>query len=222
MKKPFKIIMLPSENSDLYKYGKGFDSTLTYKPTFQNVGRTRGSYRSHHLYVLSNERMKSGNWAYNSEGERDGEPSIVRIERELFDREEMRCSKIIATTDVLPTGSTSESKCEKHKVGTNPNKKCTCHILNKLPNIPESFIEDFVRMFNVEQKLIMNVEIEMDDDFAVKVDEDNMINIQIQKKTFSREETIDLITKAWNKGALFGFQDDKSNHYINKFISENL
>lgn len=221
MKNEFKIIILPSESSELYKYDIGFGSILTYKPTFQNVGRTRGSDKPHHLYVLSNERVKSGDWAYNSKGERDGEPSIIKIERELFNSE-LHCLKIIATTDVLSTGSTSESKCEKHKIGTNPNKKCTCHILNKLPQIPESFVEDFVRIFNVEQKLITDVEIEMGDDFTINISEDNMINIKVQKKSFSREETVDLITKAWNKGALFGFQDNNSNHYINKFINENL
>lgn len=34
MKNEFKIIILPSESSELYKYGIGFSSTLTYKPTF--------------------------------------------------------------------------------------------------------------------------------------------------------------------------------------------
>lgn len=136
MKKKCQIIMLPTkEESNIYK--SRFSTGLGYKDiatiyTIEDQGQ--------HLFVLSNEEIKEGDYFYN--------PSTKEI---LFASKEMIIwnsdtgqshkgwKKLIATTDSIYINNIN-----------------TC---NKLPKISKKFIENYIEKYN-SMDVITDIEVE--------------------------------------------------------------
>jgi len=128
MKKTLKVIMLPTDGiSNIYtskeKTPKGIEYVLKYGDGYQNNG-LNSSYQ--HLYLVSNEEIKEGDWWYN---ERIGVGNNWNIV-EGFTSE---FKKVEATTD----------KSLKKIIFVDLDTKE--EVKQPLPQIPESFVKYFVK-----------------------------------------------------------------------------
>lgn len=213
MKKSAQVVMLPT-NEKANIWLDNFGTGLYNCPT----GATGVIYQ--HLYILSDEKIKEGDWVY------DVCDGIVKVEHEyqlsyimVF---KIDCKKIIATTD---------RSLEVVSKGINP-------VYEKLPQPSTSFLEKFVEEYN-KGNVITEVLVEYNEpiteipkpykpysevehlDSTLKVSKDNTININMPKDSWSREEMLNLLESAWNGGALYGSSKPNS-HYFDKWIEENL
>src|SRR5690606_13273419 len=100
-----KVVMLPTEKANKPAFYYSRFNSKNYKFSF----RQGNNYQPQHLYIISNEEIKDGDWFYS--------PKVNKILRNLFNKFEQGDKKIIATTDSslgLPTPSNSFIKkyCE--------------------------------------------------------------------------------------------------------------
>lgn len=173
-----------------------------------------------HLYILSDEAIKKGDWYYNFHNQEVCQSNFSQLPLEFGN-----CKKIIATTD--------ESLCyllEPHKDQYGDMRYNKFH---QLPQPSQEFIKHFVEEYN-KGNVIAEVEVEyenedMDFDPAepndinwvkkLKINPDNTINTKLKKESWSREEVIGLIKK---------FTKDTTVSYViwqeefDKWIKENL
>ena len=204
---------------------------LTYQKGLVTNG---GHIQAQHLYILSDEEIKEGDWVY--ENNLNQETKIYQIlkreDRLMFfrfrsvpiwlDKDQHGCKKIIATTDYLIL-----------KTSKSINKKQFPDII--VPQIPQSFIEYFVEQYN-KGNIITKVMVEYEEilgdegiikvafgetDFKLKIKPDNTINIKPIKDSWSRDEVKHLLECAWNGGAFWGSSKPNS-HYFEKWIEENI
>jgi hypothetical protein len=152
-----------------------------------------------HLYILSNDRIEDGDYYYNERLDQVFQ-AIRKSGYNTIDKE----FKVIATTDFSCFNMVYDGLDEKCQ-------KQYCKML--LPQIPQSFIEHFIREYN-EGNVISKVLVEMEDDYSsipeneediifswrayvnskIKVNQSNEISILTeQKQVFSREEVIDML-----------------------------
>lgn len=147
-----------------------------------------------HLYILSDEEIKEGDWFVGfADGSikpfvKQADESTVEINNwQLNKKGHSSNKKIIATTNksiILPERFPS---------------------FTYLPQIPQSFIEHFVKEYN-KGNVITEVMVEYesigayanpkyDSDYQLKINPDNTINISTSKDSWSRKEVIELIQK---------------------------
>lgn len=181
--KKCKVVMLPTNQKT---------STLWLTTDYQFIhthvsGEYKEKYRPHHLYFLSNEEIKEGDWYYiprtNSVHQCQNDPTELNLERHVGVR------KVIATTDKSLTKTS-------FKVFSNLQS-------HQLPQPSQSFIEKWVEEFNkgnvIEEVM---VEYERDEEIdgygydILKVNpKDNTITIRKIKDSWSKEEVIEFAEK---------------------------
>jgi len=156
MKKTFKIVMLPSEKaSDITL------SPLKTKLRFKDEHKLN-SDKYQHLYIISDKEIKEGDWYihYNSftkdyiifksndEFNSSNNPNVIDTRPNIHTYWN---KKLIASTD-----KSLQIRFEKLSQFHGE------HIAKDLPQIPESFIQAYIKAYN-EGKPITEVVLEMED-----------------------------------------------------------
>lgn len=183
---------------------------------------TDASFICNHLYILSDDEIKEGDWCIES-----GFNRIFQIEKESLTKDYIKnCKKIIATTDT--------SLCTQvfRKDGTP-----TSNYSFVLPQPSQSFIEKYVAEYN-KGNMITDVLVEYEaignwrhaafvhTQDIPKVSKNNTITIKKMKDSWTREEVLKLTKttalvafvhpEVFAEGVIF---DDNK---FNKWIEENL
>lgn len=166
-----------------------------------------------HLYFLSDEEIKEGDWMFHMLDEKPAQWNGEEINPSVYGYK-----KIVATTDKLMLDEQS-TFIYGYKA--------------PLPQPSQSFIEYFVEEYN-KGNVITEVEVEyenedMDFDPAepndinwvkkLKINPDNTINTKLKKESWSREEVIGLIKK-FTKDTTVSY--DIWQEEFDKWIKENL
>lgn len=192
MLKKCKLVMLPSNQKAPIILG---ENLLVNIP-----GQLRGT--GYHLYFLSDNEIKEGDWIYNKERE----PSILQC----IGKGSLRnWKKIIATTD-------ESLKIEIFGLG----ETAMC----SLPQPSQSFLEIFVKEYNkgmvIKEVMIEYYVITLNEDWSQKPvvitneyklkinSKDNTITIKRVKDSWNREEVIALFKK---------YIEDKENSITSKY-----
>lgn len=175
MYKKCKVVILDTKqvNNNGQLFFKESTKELVYSETSISNGSDSPNYKAKHLYILSNDEIKEGDWFYS------------KLSNQIFKEKQIKgkhtnqnYQKIIATTD------SSLKLLEEDVSGSNGDP-----IFKPLPQIPQLFIEQFIDKYNTDQ-LIKEI--------IVKVNLDNSINIRSLKDSYSRKEVIKLCLKAYN------------------------
>jgi hypothetical protein len=185
MKKVHKIIMLPatSEHKSDYIIGD--------KPQ--------------HLYILSDEEIKEGDWIYEKSLSKESIFQIYKRDDKLcffrftnvpiwLDKSSHNAKKIIATTDL------SLSMCNK----STHDRHLDC---NGIASIPESFIKEYVKAQGKIDEVLVEYTHYLGENNGedtvpniqnrIKINSDNTINISLpETKLYTRED----MKKAFNAG----------------------
>jgi hypothetical protein len=158
------VVMLPAlKESRIEKYEGSLNDEYLVLDRIPNKGRGNSVFKPQHLYILSNDEIKEGDWYVNSGG------CLFQAIKYLplsTDR------KIIATTD---------TSLKSYNQEYDPRSKTGREWLY-LPQIPQSFIEYFITEFdegNVITKVMVEYS-ERDYDFgyqALIVNQNNEISI---------------------------------------------
>jgi len=186
--KKCKVVMLPT--NEKAKFGN-----LVLAPLFQKLlifEHQNCTEVSQHLYILSDEEIKEGDWVYNE------------ISKEIYQFKENRVDyekKIIATTDKSLT---------REIFGLGETAMCP------LPQPSTSFIEKFVEEYNkgnvitevmveyekyIGKNYVGEFTTEKDFDYKLKVNpKDNTITIRKVKDSWNRDEVRKLLITAYSKG----------------------
>jgi hypothetical protein len=210
------VVMLPTDKADYTSLIKN-DDKANVKGLFWNQNRDKNSYftqeylnsvpaKAFHLYVLSNDEIKEGDWFYDEE-----EPEILKagknVDLHLVNNLKPNFKKIIATTDSFLT---IKVKSRFLTDGITIHKQLYKQVA--LPQIPQYFIEHFINEYNkgnVISKVLVEVEREFVDGYTedrmrrfygpvkIKLNQSNEISIVTkEKEVFHREEVISLIEQA--------------------------
>jgi hypothetical protein len=175
MKKIHQVVMLATE-----KIAKKGELTLNtaIPDLFIATIDAQLSYKQH-LYLISDDEIKEGDWALNEYAK--------MVYQAKFGGNVAGSKKIIATT------------------GTNLRFVKDHVHYNFLPQIPESFIQAYIKTYN-EGSPITEVAVEYDHgvligqpDFILKLRSDNTVIIH-QARTYTRDEVERLSTKAFEAG----------------------
>jgi hypothetical protein len=177
---------------------------------------------SQHLYILSDEEIKEGDWFV---GFADGsiKPFVMKADESTVEINNWQLNKkgyssnkkIIATTD-------RSLKVFIHTTMAIDMDDC----YESLPQPSQSFIEKFVEEYN-KGNVITEVMVEYESigayanpkynsDYQLKINSDNTINIINSKERWSREEVVELLYKH-TEYMLSGKKDT-----LDKWIEENL
>lgn len=128
--KQCEVIMLPTEKSHLFYHD--CDRKFNYKIDEYNECRTSICRHPQHLYILSSEEIKEGDWVFDSY-----DVCIYQIKD--FTSTNYHQRKIIATTDGL-----SVRKPQKNLI-INQKLKLPTEIIEELPRPSDDFIKAFVK-----------------------------------------------------------------------------
>jgi len=146
-----------------------------------------------HLYILSNEKPKEGEWYITKVVDSNGEKHIIGQRLDKSDSDYSNCKKIIATTDV---------HLDKYWVlSTQGGGKCEFN--PKIAEIPQSFIEYFISEYNkgnTINKVLVECYITHETDYDkflnFKLNQSNEISILTEQKqsySFNIDELSDLL-----------------------------
>lgn len=167
-------------------------------------------YIGQHLYILSDEKIKEGDWYY------DPFDSKIRKALSNIDSHSIfsNCKKIIATTDDTLTFKDD-------------------FYIRYLPTIPDNFIDKFIAMYNTNP--IKDAMVEYDEigeaasEYKLKVDENNQIAISTTKETWTKDEVIKLCSRAYQLGSNSGYlsaanpeQEIDQNEEFQKWTDQNI
>jgi len=231
-----KVIILPTENKQnaIWLDNSGY---LLYNQ-FLIKQKAEGSFQ--HLYIISDEEIKEGDWCYDKSNYHIVKYShkVVSLyfvqkpnnlkQGEGYSTEKENLKKIIATTDTSL----------KYQYSENHPFDLIC-----LPQPSQQFIEKYIESYN-KGEIITDVlveyekdsisctnECECDDenecfevDYQLKVNpKDNTITIKKLKDSWNREELIDIL-KISHQGHSNKIRFGKNNSPfdINEWIKENL
>lgn len=214
MKKSAQVVMLPT--NEKAKFGD-LILTPTYPQKLLIFEHQKCTEVSQHLYFLSDEEIKEGDWVYCL---REGfEPVLKQKVNPIGVNNDKMFKKIIATTD-----NTVKFPERFPSFVT-------------LPQIPQSFIDKFVEEYNkgnvITEVMVEYEEIQVlkqtlnegfgsyyhkaESEFVLKVNPtDNTITIRKAKDSWSREEVVELLYKH-TEYMLSGKKDT-----LDKWIEENL
>lgn len=184
------VVMLPTNQKANLKSDLAInENNLLFQPS-----KLEGTWfflnKYQHLYILSDEEIKKGDWFYDT---RDKIISNSSLSQTLFSK------KIIATTD------TSLSIITKISLKVN-NIIHSCDRYDKLPQIPQQFIEKYIEEYNkgnaIKEVLVKYEEEPTDDGNSIKyiellINPNNTINIKQIKDSWNREEVKNLCFKAF-------------------------
>jgi len=205
-----KIVLLPTDKAENCLLKNSDSTRLTYHPHssfFQEYLKTIGS-TSQHLYILSDEEIKEGDWSIdilNNIVEKTNKATVDMLNSGMLHNGN---SKIIATTDLSL----------------------------KLPKIPQHFIDKYIIEYNKDNKIeevmigynqygaeIGTQYLTMSDEELnpIKISNNNNISIKLIKDSWNRKEVLKLLHSAWLKGSLQHANPLDKQSYTN-FIKENL
>ena len=192
--------------------------------------------RFQHLYFLSDEEIKEGDWYYTPI-KRSIERCINKILVIKDGENDIQQLKIIATTD-SSLFTEIENQCDGCKAnlplrgnihidGQSMGMACSKRrYRDYLPKPSIGFINEFVACYNAKSP-ITHVMVEYDSiDWLKNADQlkvnpkDNTITIRKIKDNYTREEVIKLIEFAWATASAYG--DDTNNADCNDWIEHNL
>lgn len=234
------VVMLPTNEKaiiNLNEYRKDVP-TLNHSKEISNYEtnpyqliRDRG-YQPQHLYILSNEKIKEGDWVYeNNLNQETNIYQVFKINNELgFFRfknvwiplnKQNSAKKIIATTDRL-----SVLIDDGYLAKESPTGK----VIDYLPQPSQSFIQKFVEEYR-KCNIITEVMVEYEEGKSYSGNEglivkewlkinpkDNTITIRKVKDSWNREEVKNLISKAFSSDLI----NTQSATELDKWIEENL
>ena len=222
MKKLAQVVMLPTNEKakigDIVMSKFMDDIHILTKNDGKEYAKT---VTSQHLYILSDEEIKVGDWFV---GFADGsiKPFVMQADESTVEINNWQLNikgyssnkKIIATTD--------------RSLGLVVDQNgCPMQAYSKfLPQPSQSFIDKFVEEYN-KGNVITEVMVEYESigayanpkynsDYQLKINLDNTINISMPKERWSREEVVELLYKH-TEYMLSGKKDT-----LDKWIKENL
>ena len=239
-----QVIMLPTENtSNIFLAKKGLSkSKLIYHPTAAYKYYEKDRDCNQHLYIISDDEIKEGDWYYNSRLNQ-----IFQSIRKSGYSKKTDDYKVIATTDTSLTKDIRMlcKSCKGSGGGFSP--KCiTCkgngiRIENDLsPQPSQQFIEKYIESYN-RGKIITDVLVEYEevnigpdltkslryypDNLTLKLKvnpKDNTITIKKLKDSWNREEIVELLHKLNNDSYKYLNYKDLQNVRLTKWIEVNL
>ena len=228
--KKTKVVMLSTNEKAVIGFltqkGKERGNLVNFDSPMPNILDSENQ----HLYFLSDEEIKEGDWIYNHERE----PSILKC----VGKGSLRgYKKIIATTDkslIINSIYGVDSFDTSFFSGSGKSEIVKLPQMFNLPQPSQSFIEKFVEEYNkgnvitevmveyekyIGKNYVGEFTTEKDFDYKLKVNsKDNTITIRKAKDSWSREEVIELLHKRMEY--TFGGDYDKST--TDKWIEENL
>lgn len=216
-----KVIMLDVlHKNDPSRIHKHTDETLELMTNPFGNGYFGVGYPQH-LYLVSNREIKEGDWTIHL-----ATNTIYQCKHVVHDNKVIDCKKIEATTD---------TSLVTHPTHYEDGTKRAFHTTSVIPQIPQSFIEAYVKANGKIEEVSIEIETvgkygnillaksphnnKTNSDMSIYIDivktrSDNTVIIH-QAKTYTRDEVINLCRKAFHAGLL-----DKVD--INKWIEENL
>ncbi len=221
------IVMLPTDKKEVNKGdlflldtshldgGKQLGIASEFANELREEYKTQNIIIPQHLYILSNDEIKEGDWMYNKM-----DTSIMKYIKVGIENENPNTygyQKIIATTD-------------KSLKGYNPGLGNLVDWYDEFPSILESFIKTYIKAYN-EGNPITEVQLEWEminklssirkDNLKLKIREDNTAIIH-QAKLYTRENVINIV-KLFNSHTLKLQQLKIANSFdVNSWIEENL
>lgn len=225
-----KVVMLPTEKSRLTKGMTSTVQAMYWRDEESSVvkdGAGTVFVQPHHLYFLSDEEIKEGDWHYDSS---DGK--IKQWKGNLYSNR-LTSKKIIASTDELGIGNNYGSIEVDNKI-------VDCN--DYLPRPSNEFLQAYCKASGkIDEVLIEWLELRSSDGYydkkevwhwkmlsAPKVSPDNTITIKkVEEKMYSREEVEILIHKAFKGGyershSGYPNTDNHTKPKVDKWIEENL
>ena len=226
----FNVVMLPSNNHSKIAIFNN-DYLQDDDNDFRNY--TKEGVSKQHLYFISNDKIKEGDWITDNIKIIQASSKVVNAQG-LVDRREWK--KIVATTDI--------------SLGNEEIGKYGIPLITPLPQIPESFIQAYIKSYN-ESKVIIEVELEMEriacknpsfcdtnsnpkcDCYKIKTNSDNKVIISLkEEKLYTKDEVIALCKQAYNDSNVDSIingccgqldtAEPHINESFNKWIEDNL
>lgn len=186
------VFMLPSKGDSVlakcHINGENNLEVISYPIT----NGYKNFYTFQHLYIVSEEPIKQGDWVCNGE---------FVFQRSSTINLNVKCKKIIATTDTLPLNDCTNPWTAEHKY---------------VPKIPNDFIRNYVNEY-IKDNIIKNILVEYESKYLGKeyVDDqdaygydvysdilklnNNNISVKTLKKSWDIAEVIDLLIECCGK-----------------------
>lgn len=183
-----KVHRLPTEKGLIYRYKP--DGKLYYNTFFPDREVPQGqNTEPHHLYITTDEEIKEGDWFYNKGMRTVDKASYVESSPYIKNTGK----KIIATTDSnLLTEEGRYAKMDKYKSLAFKADRLPSNYT--LPQIPQSFIEEYCKAGGIDEVLvelesIQEIHVDGVIKQGVKLNPDNTIIIHpVEERVYSREE----------------------------------
>lgn len=187
-----KVVMLPTEKATNSKQIFKHENGLNFNENVLVGGSSHPWFKPQHLYILSDEEIKEGDWVCNTFGKIVVQASSVLVDcinEDILVQQNHK--KIIACTD-------SELKIDTEIFISGQRYK-------SLPNPSNSFLKSYCETEGVD-KVLVEYEYKVGDQvlthgnshitpsLKLKVQSDNTIIIKLVKETYNTEE---LISKLW-------------------------
>lgn len=174
------VVTVPTDKS-VIAYRKDLDKRAYWtrdKPLYTTSPNT---WQAVHLYLTTNDQINDCDWVYNTKSKK-----VIQYRIMVDTCETIFCKKIIASTDflMLPPKTEFSSKMER------------------VPNLDSSFIKSFSLYSDVETTLVEYEEYDYEPDgsqgyfeegaykykIRPRVNKENIVTIQMPKKTWDRTE----------------------------------
>jgi hypothetical protein len=146
--KKAKVVMLPTEIKESNIILDNSDKFLHYKKSINSTSFFSEDYIYQHLYIISDDEIKEGDWilipSTNGKNHFDFSESIPKKAESNFASNKY-VWKIIATTD---TSLKKPCTCIGMRTQVSCNWICETHKDYFLPQLPQEFIEYYIREYN--------------------------------------------------------------------------
>ena len=227
-----KVVMLSTRESakvgDIVKPRYGEDFHILTKNDSKEYTKT---VITQHLYIISDEEIKPGDWIYRYEDNKVFQSqSYFKKDSPIKDG---LIIKVIATTD------TSLVLLNEQYFDVNKKRKSAILEQKNLPQPSQQFIEKYIEEYN-KGNVITDVLVEVEDNgdyvdvdgmdindtywkskWELKLDSQNQITIRKQKDSWTRKEVIVLLNKLGYDLSQLGGRMEYS-EIKNKWFEENL
>ena len=214
-----KVVMLPTNEKAHFACGLQPNGVLKYCNNINALGIGKPQ----HLYIISDDEIKEGDWMYLQEGEspltKQGEIAQCKSKG----KDGLTWKKIIATTD-------SSLKIEKKGFSGLLNKEVML-IGDSLPQPSPSFIEKYIESYNNGNPIVdVMVETVIGQGYYkgetipiqehLKIDKNNTITIKKVKDSYTEDELKKLLRAASRKR--YTFEEAIRIGELDKWIQDNL
>lgn len=202
-----KVVMLPTKGDSTFGY-------ITEIKTYHRYTNEENSYNNlannlaipHHLYFISEEKLKDGEWCYESKMKGN-----KIFEYDSSNMWHQGAYKVVATTDKSLVYLTNNGRIE-----------------HNLPQISQEFIENYCKVGGIDEveieyykyaEELSGVNLIPQDLYRIKIDSNNCVFIHPIKDSWSKEEVVKLIESAVHDFAGMNTYDDDN---LNRWIKDNL